>query len=281
MGINENLKNAGIHVSERQLKNTLAKCIVCLKTNNKRENSCQYIEVQNPGDKLSIDVLEITPTCKILVAIDYFSRFVFAKMQSTKHGDKVVKFLEEIYAKFPFKMLISDNGKEFSNRFVKEWTNKKGLMHKFTTPYYHKSNGRVERVNRTIREAIRKSKGPVKKNLKLLIENYNGMVHRGIGMSPKNAIMRENWDVVRNNVDKYKNEFKKYNKIRTTFQIGDEVLIRNEMKTKKMDEAFKEFGEVLERVHGDVYKIKTKAGKTIRRHESQLKKVEKREVGSR
>ncbi|KAG0424170.1 hypothetical protein DMUE_6105 [Dictyocoela muelleri] len=80
----------------------------------------------------------------------------------------------------------------------------------FAIPYYHKSNGRIERENRTIREALRHEKRSAKFVLKDVIANYNNSIHRGIGMSPNEALNSENWDRVLDKQDFYKNEFKCY-----------------------------------------------------------------------
>jgi hypothetical protein len=59
------------------------------------------------------------------------------------------------------------------------------------------------------------------------------------------------------------------------FEIGDKVLIRNEFRTSKIQDHFKDGGTIIEKEDGDVYKIRDKNGKILRKHEVQIKKVGK------
>ncbi|KAG0420378.1 Pro-Pol polyprotein [Dictyocoela roeselum] len=97
------------------------------------------------------------------------------------------------------KTLLSDNGKELNNHKLREWCAKKKITQEFSIPYYHQSNGRIERANRTIREALKRSKGPVKLILGEFINNYNKSEHRGIGMSPNEGFLKENLEKITNN----------------------------------------------------------------------------------
>src|SRR5699024_9702056 len=141
-------------------------------------------------------MLEIGKGKLVVVAIDYFSRYIFAKFITTKEAKKIVDFLDEIYKKFKFKILHSDNGKELQNDLVEKWAKLHDVEQSFAIPYYHQSNGRVERANRTLRNGLRKTSGPIKKSLKNLIENYNNIKHRGIKMTPTEALDEKNWEAV-------------------------------------------------------------------------------------
>jgi hypothetical protein len=174
--------------------------------------------------------------------------------------------------------LLSDNGKEFSNEIVEKWCKENSVFHKLAIHYYHKSNGRVERANRTVRNAIRKTKGSTKVKLSRIVENYNSMVHRGTGFSPNDAVKRENWSKVKINTKKYNEEFKRKVSKCEKFYQEENVLIRNEHKKCKMDDEFSERGKITKRLYGDVYEVKTELGVKIKRHASQLKPFKKGEV---
>jgi IS30 family transposase len=164
---------------------------VCLRKEPKRETTCSYVEVNKPGEILGIDLLEINKGCWIIVAIDYFTRKIYAKHTRTKEAIKIRTFLEEINSKLKFEKIVSDNGKEFANKLVMDWCASKGIRHKFAIPYYHKSNGRVERANRTIRNALRKTSNQTKTTLSKVVENYNNIVHRGVGFCPNEAMWKK------------------------------------------------------------------------------------------
>ncbi|MGL5706922.1 MAG: reverse transcriptase domain-containing protein [Aeromonas sp.] len=269
--LNEELKQLNINISQTKLLNILSNCIVCKRKDTKRGKTCKYISVLKPGEKIGIDILHLDQKIKIIMAIDYFSRKLFAKLVSTKESYKIVEFLENLYLRFPFENIVMDNGKEFSNKEVKKWTEKREVKYKYTIPYYHQSNGRIERANRTIRNAFRKSKGTAKMNLQNIIGNYNNIKHRAIGMTPNEACKEENWSKVKVNEIKYKQEFEKRNKKEKKYEIGDRVLIKNEHRKTKMDDEFHKEGNVEKLVHENVYLIKDKDGKMIKRHASQLR----------
>lgn len=98
--------------------------------------------------------------------------------------------------KLPIKTLIVDNGKEFHNKKLEKWCHEKGIKLEYSVPHYHQSNGRIERANRTIREALKKTKGCTRLVLNGILETYINVDHRGIGMTPIEAILPQNYKFV-------------------------------------------------------------------------------------
>lgn len=270
--IGENLSKGGIIISANKLSEILNKCEVCSRKDKLKLKTCQYIAVEKPGDRVGIDILEIKANDKVVMAIDYFSRKLFARCLNTKEGYKIVEFLESVYKEFPFKSMITDNVREFDNKKVQEWTDKTKVRHILSIPYYHQSNGRIERANRTIRNALRKSSGPTKKKLQGIIRNYNNLPHRGTGISPEEATKTENHDKVMSRAKEYGKEFNRTIGRKTKLVVNDNVWLRNELKRGKMDDEFDKKGVVVENVYGDVYKVKVGKGKTVTKHISQLRR---------
>ncbi|KAG0437216.1 hypothetical protein DMUE_3813 [Dictyocoela muelleri] len=99
--------------------------------------------------------------------------------------------------------------------------------------YYHKSNGRIERANRTIRDALRHVKKSTKFILKKVIENYNILIYRGIGMSPNETLNSKKWKLVLEKQESYKREFKSKKSPQDCFKLDEKVLIKNEVKKIK------------------------------------------------
>jgi transposase InsO family protein len=211
---------------------------MCAKKDKKVGKTCKFVEVEQPGDRLGIDLLELRKNDKIFLAIDYFSRKIFGKTIKTKEAVKIVEFLKEIYKVFPFKEMITDNGKEFENKNVMKWAEQNNVKHTYSVPYYHQSNGRIERANRTIRNAFRKTPGITKTNLSKVLENYNHLRHRGINMSTNEAIKEQNWVKVKKYTENYKKEYARYNKAEKSYEIGENILFKNENRLNKMDDEF-------------------------------------------
>lgn len=109
----------------------------------------------------------------------------------------------------------------------KDSVRKKNINQDFTIPYFHEENGRIERANRIIRTALNKESGKIKERLEKVINNYNKTYHRRIGMTPEEALNKENNLKVWEHQTKYMKEFgvPDYN---NQFKINDEVYIRIE-----------------------------------------------------
>ena len=163
---------------------------------------------------------------------------------------------------------MSGNGKEFNNDTLKQWTELNGIEHIFTIPYYHQGNGRIERANRTIRTALKKTPGLLRIKLKKVIDNYNDIRHRAIGMSPNEALKPENREKVIENQKTYQKEFK--TKELESFEVGQEVYLKNETRAHKDDDHFAEKGKIKKR-DGNTYEIETEDKSLFRRHSTQLR----------
>jgi hypothetical protein len=229
-------------------------------------------KAEKPGHLVGVDMMEVSKSKRVIVLIDYFSRLVFTKYLCSKDVVKTVGFIADTYKKFKFERLLCDNGGEFNNKVFKEWVKKENIELEVSVPYYHPSNGRVERVIRTLREALKRTKGPLKTRLKEATETYNKSYHRGINTTPLEALKTENWMDITNYANKYQKEFFKCRKLKNlVLKSGDEVLIRNEVRKSKMEPIFKEKGKILREVYKNVYEVITEKGIKKIRHITQLK----------
>lgn len=107
----------------------------------------------------------------LFVAIDRATRLMYFKVYENKTCANAVSFLEECKAYFPFYIshVLTDNGAEFTDKFTCGKNKPSGnhgfdkacasdeVDHRLTAPYTPKTNGMVERVNGTIKEATIKA----------------------------------------------------------------------------------------------------------------------------
>lgn len=277
--IEKDLKTNNINISKKKLRNILKQCPECQRKDTKPYKIKGFVKTSYPGEKVGIDLLEISKKQKVLILIDYFSRYVFAKIINTKHGYKILEFIKSVYYKFKFKSMTCDNGKEFNNNDLIAWAKSENIQVNYSVPYFHESNGRVERVNRTIREAIKKTSGTLKKSLGKIVEAYNNSIHRGIGISPKEALNKDNYEKVREHQKNYAKEFGEFKRKKNHLKEGQKVLLRNELKTTKMDDSFKELGTIVSYEGNGIYKVKTNEGRELTRHDFQLREFYKGDVG--
>ena len=94
----------------------------------------------------------------ILVAIEYFSKWVEAILHRKATGVVVANFIREhIITRFgiPHK-IISDNGTPFVNKSVREVLENYRIKHHRSTPYYPQGNGLAEATNRMLLRILSK-----------------------------------------------------------------------------------------------------------------------------
>jgi hypothetical protein len=97
--ISNELNRKGINISERNLRNIILKCKVCLHKDRKNYKAKGFVETNFPGEKVGVDLMEINSNEKVIMGIDYFSRFLFAKNIRSKHSFKALDFIKALHKK--------------------------------------------------------------------------------------------------------------------------------------------------------------------------------------
>jgi hypothetical protein len=127
------------------------------------KHELRSIGVKEPFYRIGIDIvgpLEKTERGNkyIVVAVDYFTKWPEARALVKADGKEVGNFIfEEIVCRHGCpKEILSDRGTHFNNELIRELLRKLGIKHKFSMPYHPKTNGLVERFNKTLCEALAK-----------------------------------------------------------------------------------------------------------------------------
>lgn len=287
---------------DKMIEQNVKSCLGCLMTSS-----------QDPPDPLSIRPMPDAPWLDIaidfkdalpngnslLVAIDYFSRFVqVAEMEKTEtaHTITALKFMFA-YTGLP-KSITADNGPQFASKEFKDFCLRENIHLKSTTPYYPSMNGEVERFNRNIKKRLQIShvEGTNWRNdLADYLLSYNNMVHSTTGVSPASlmfgrelrdklpsldqmspALLHE--DIINNDLC-MKEKRKEYadTKRRARFndiKEGDMVLSKNQTKDSVLQTNFgPERFKVVRKKGTEVLIESNDRNKQYRRHASHLKKV--------
>ena len=91
----------------------------------------------------------------ILTVMDRFSRFVMAiPLPNIRASTVIMYFLRWLSIFGPPKMLLSDNGSQFTSKCWELLMNTIGSRHKRTTPYKPSTNGMIERFHRYLKERL-------------------------------------------------------------------------------------------------------------------------------
>ncbi|GJU77277.1 reverse transcriptase domain-containing protein [Tanacetum coccineum] len=93
----------------------------------------------------------------LIVAIDYFTKWIEAKAVATITGNQVKKFVwDNIVCRFGLPgEIISDNGKQFCDNPFKDWCEKLCIRQCFASVKHPQANSLVERANRILGEGIK------------------------------------------------------------------------------------------------------------------------------
>ncbi|GJT61802.1 reverse transcriptase domain-containing protein [Tanacetum coccineum] len=102
----------------------------------------------------------------LIVAMDYFAKWIEARAVATISGGQVKKFVwDNIMCRFGLPgEIVSDNGKQFSDNPFKDWCEKLNITQRFASVKHPQSNGLVERANRSLGEGIKARLGEGNKN---------------------------------------------------------------------------------------------------------------------
>lgn len=144
--------------------------------------------------KLAIDFLEPAPPGgKLLVVVDYFSRYVEVAHLIKTDASHVIDALTEIFSRLDWpEELTSDNGPPFSSRAFELWAESNGITVRHSLPYMPRMNGEVEVHNKLISKAIAigLAKGENWKSaMNRVLESHRTTPHVATGVPPLELIL--------------------------------------------------------------------------------------------
>lgn len=150
-----------------------------------------------PIGYVHIDIAEVRTEqgkLHLFVAIDRTSKLAIAQLHPQADRPTAVAFLEAVIEAMPYRLhtILTDNGIQFADlpRNRDSWTaryrvhrfdqicREHGIEHRLTKPNHPWTNGQVERMNRTIKDATVKryhyaSHDELRRHLQLFLDAYN------------------------------------------------------------------------------------------------------------
>jgi hypothetical protein len=107
----------------------------------------------------------------IIVAIDYFTKWVEAMPTFSNHGEIATLFISnQIVARFGIsEEIVTNHGSHFQNKMMIELTSKIGFKQEHSPPYYLQVNGQVVAVNKSINTILRWTITSAKSNWHLML----------------------------------------------------------------------------------------------------------------
>nr|GEY50855.1 reverse transcriptase domain-containing protein [Tanacetum cinerariifolium] len=134
------------------------------KISQKDEMPQNVIQVCEIFDVWSIDFMGPFPSSQrnryILVAVDYLSKWVEAKVLPTNDARIVMKFLKSLFARSGTpRAIISDHGTHFCNVKFAKVMSKYEATHRLATAYHPQTSGQVEASNRGLKRILERTVG--------------------------------------------------------------------------------------------------------------------------
>ena len=139
-----------------------------------------------------IDLAEVSSEegkLRLFVAIDRTSKFAFVRLVESAGKMEAAQFLRDLVAAVPYRIhtVLTDNGVQFTPRKQDIWDgdhifdrvcDEHGIEHRLTKVNHPWTNGQVERMNRTIKDATVKryhydSHDQLRAHLHLFVDAYN------------------------------------------------------------------------------------------------------------
>ncbi|GKB06735.1 reverse transcriptase domain-containing protein [Tanacetum coccineum] len=134
------------------------------KISQKDEMPQNAIQVCEIFDVWGLDFMGPFPSSRgnkyILVAVDYLSKWVEAKVLPTNDARVVVKFLKSLFARFRTpRAIISDRGTHFCNDQFAKVMLKYGVTHHLSTAYHPQTSGQVDVSNCGLKRILERTIG--------------------------------------------------------------------------------------------------------------------------
>ncbi|GKE09500.1 reverse transcriptase domain-containing protein [Tanacetum coccineum] len=130
----------------------------------------------------------------LIVAIDYFTKWIEAKPVATITGSQVKKFVwDNIMCRFGLPgEIISENRKQFRDNPFKDWCEKLNIKQRFASVKHPQTNGQVERANCSLGEGIKARLAVREARNKAKMEKYYNAKVRSTSFRPRDFVYRRN-----------------------------------------------------------------------------------------
>lgn len=174
--IQQELINEGVMVSLASVKRTLDRNHLLKKRSSWKRYHIPILrpDVLKQGDLVQIDTVHIlNPEGRriyVFTLLDVFSRWAYARAYEKANTQTALRFVKraEQIASFPFRVIQSDHGSEFSQQFSEHVCS----VHRHSRVRRPNDNAHLERFNRTIQEECLDKVSKTVEDMNLAIKNY-------------------------------------------------------------------------------------------------------------
>ena len=287
------------HDMNNKVKNFVLSCSDCQAFTDKKtsEPLAPHTVPSENWSKVAVDLFGPMPSKNHVVVVqDLASRFPAAKLVRSTKASSVIPAITDIYNNFGNPQTqLSDNGPPFNSQAMDTFCHSRNIHMEKIPPLHPSANPAetfMKSVGKTMKIAARNKKGEAEA-LTQLLSNYRDTPHPATGLTPNDMFFRNSPQTIfprrtisehavheartRDANSKHTRQEKinsnKY-RCRSTFQVGDEVLIRNYEKTSKFDPLFQYCPLTITSIHnnGRCLTLQRQSdGKMFNRHPDDVK----------
>ncbi|KAI3739893.1 hypothetical protein L2E82_30305 [Cichorium intybus] len=160
-----------IHADAMEITRKCTECQTFSPTQNLPAAPLTSITSPWPFFQWGIDIVGPFPEAPrrvkfLIVAVDYFTKWVEAEPVASITGHSIIKFMwTNILTRFGTpRVLISDNGLQFAENPFRGWCEERQIRQQFTSVAHPQANGQTEVTNHTMVNGIKKRLGKAKGN---------------------------------------------------------------------------------------------------------------------
>ena len=182
---------------QRDIRTWCDQCYACQRRKSpvpRHHAPMRTSQAERPFQRVAADILELPITSKgnryVLAVEDYFTKFVNLYAVPDQKATTVADclFKNYILEHGVMETLHTDMGRQFESDVVRQLCETLGVKKTHTTPYNPKSDGMVERLNRTVINQLAKTllscEGEWDSFLSHVAFAYNTSVHSSTGFTP-------------------------------------------------------------------------------------------------
>ena len=182
---------------QREVEEFVKEQCVCLKQKKPQvppREELVSINTSCPFELVSVDFLHLERSVGgqeyIMVIVDHFTRYAVCYATNNKSGKTAANLIfNDFVLRYGWpERVMHDQGGEFENELFSQLEALSGVRKCRTTPYHPQSNGKCERMNRTLLGLLRtlpeKFKARWSKHLQKMTHAYNATVHSATDYSP-------------------------------------------------------------------------------------------------
>jgi hypothetical protein len=176
-------------------------CLICNKFKKPLQNKNGLlipIITRKPMEMIAMDIISMHETENnnkhVLVCVDLFTSWVEATPLKSLEAEEVIAAFFKIFISrhgCPEKVL-TDLGSQFTSNIFQSLCQKFKIQHLTSSAYHHQSNGKVERFNRFLKQALSTITNPEQSNWDQLIERclfvYRISLNKTLNDSPFHLI---------------------------------------------------------------------------------------------